>query len=106
MRMQMAMGCETPSLDDQIEEIAETFDFDAVRTLMIAQGWKWPGVAEVTGEDGWLPTAEDMETLARRMLREVAGRVKDGTLRRVGFVASKRHGLLSLHFSAEVGGLL
>ena len=105
--MSMGMGMRagqqqtTPTLDDQIEEIMESFNFDQMRGVMEFLGWKWPGVDEVSGAETFLPTVEDLRMLAGRMLREVAGIARDNSLRTCGFVVKKRRGLLSLYFVAE-----
>lgn len=91
----------TPTLDEQIDEIMESFNFDQMRDVMEFMGWKWPGVDEVTGAELFLPTVEDLRIRAGQMLREVAGIGKDNSLRTCGFVVTKRHGLLSLYFVAE-----
>lgn len=102
MRMGMGMRAEQQqTLDEQIEEIMESFSFDQMRGVMEFMGWKWAGVDEVTGAELFLPTVEDLHILARRMLREVAGKEGDNSLRTCGFAVTKRHGLLNLYFIAE-----
>jgi hypothetical protein len=91
----------TPTLDEQIEEIMESFNFDQMRGVMEFLNMRWAGVDEVTGDETFLPTVEDLRVLAGRMLREVAGIAKDNSLRTCGFVTTKRHGLLNLYFVAE-----
>jgi hypothetical protein len=89
------------SLDEQIAEIMDSFDFGLMHRVMEFMGWKWAGVDEVTGAGLFLPTEYDLRTVARRMLRDVAGREGEITQRTCGFVVTKRHGLLSLYFVAE-----
>ncbi|MET0646411.1 MAG: hypothetical protein ABW208_07295 [Pyrinomonadaceae bacterium] len=101
MGMRAAQQQTRPTLDEQIDEIMESFNFDQTRGVMEFLGLKWAGVDEVTGAETFLPTVEDMRILAGRMLREVAGIAKDNSLRTCGFVVTKRHGLLSLYFVAE-----
>lgn len=103
----MLLDTEAPlSLDEQIEEIMRSFDFSSVHRLMVFMGWKWEGVDEVTGASQFLPTPYDLRVLARRMLREVAGREGNNTLRRCGFAANKREGHLNLYFIGEQEGNL
>lgn len=97
---------DTPTLDEQMREILESYDFVAILSVMEVNGWRWLGVDEKSGADMFFPTVEDMQVLARHMLRTVAGKVGDNTMRTAGFVAAKRHGLLSFYFTAERGDFL
>lgn len=101
MNMRAVQQQTTPTLDEQIDEIMESFNFGEMRGVMEFLGWKWPGVDEVTGAGLFLPTVEDLRILAERLLREVAGKREDNSLRTCGFAVTKRHGLLSLYFVAE-----
>lgn len=90
-----------PSLDEQIDEIMDSFDFCLMRRVMEMLDWRWTTVNEETGEVGCIPTEYDLRTVARRMLREVAGWEDGGKAQRAGFVALKRDNYLSLYFTAE-----
>lgn len=87
-----------PSLDEQIEEIMESFNFVLVHRVMELSGMTWDGVDEVTGASAFMPTPYDLRLVADRMLREVAGREGNNSLRIGGFVVTKRHGHLNLYF--------
>lgn len=100
------MISETPTLDEQITEIMDTFDFALMHRVMEFMGWRWAGVDEVTGAGLFLPAEADLRTLARRMLREVAAHDGDNTRSTGGFAATKRHGFLSLSFVAEYWEML
>jgi hypothetical protein len=90
-----------PTLDEQIADIMDSFDFGLMRRVMEFMDWKWAGVDEVTGAGLFLPTEDDLRIVASRMLREVAGREGDCTQSTCGFVVKKQHGLINLYFVAE-----
>lgn len=97
---------EPPSLDAQLTDILECFDFALMQRVMEFMGWRWAGVDEVTGAGLFLPTEDDLRIVARRMLCEVAAAEGDATRQTAGFKATKRHGYLTLYFVAEYWEIL
>lgn len=89
------------SLDDQMKDILESFDFLLMHRIMLKMDWKWAGINEVTGEYGYFPEEDDLRILAQRLLFEVAGEDAPFASRQTcGFIAQKRHGYLALYFVA------
>ncbi len=90
---------DAPPLDEQMQDILESFDFTLMANVMRSLDWKWMGINEVTGEPGFIPGAIDLRFLAERMLIQVAGEDSPFVPHQTcGFVAQKRHGYLALYF--------
>lgn len=92
---------DTPPLDLQVQDILENFDFFLMAYTMRFLGWKLMGIDERTGEQGFFAREDDLRTLARRLLNEIAVDSNPFATRYTcGFVAQKRQGFLHLYFAA------
>lgn len=93
---------QVPPMDAQVQDILECFDFASMAYTMRFLGWKLAGIDERTGEPGFFAREDDLRSLARRLLNEVAVDSHPFATRQTcGFVAQKRNGYLTLYFVAE-----
>jgi hypothetical protein len=70
------------AIQEQIDEIMDSFEFEKVQNMMEALGWGW-------GEEGEAPDSYEMKRFARERLREA---VKCGTSSSGGFTARYKEG--------------
>jgi hypothetical protein len=70
------------TLDEQIDEIMDNFDFRRVHEMMKAVNWTW-------GDDG-VPEEPELRTHARQLLREIAHQEFYSSSGSGGFEAFKR----------------
>ena len=75
------------AIQEQIDNIMDSFEFDKVVKMMEATNWTW---ASVNG----IPTEQDLRRAARERLRDA---VESGASSCGGFRARREHGVDDIH---------
>lgn len=89
------------SLQEQIDQIMDEFDFLRVREIMEATDWTWSGQG-----DEYIPEESELRTVARRHLKAVAFDKDIEVSSSGGFTAEQNDGVLSLFFGVDSFGIL
>ena len=77
-------------MQDQIDEIMDTFDFTRVQEIMTRISWKWDA-----GERAHIPEEAELRKEARRMMRVAVDSSYAST---GGFAAVVHDGMMTLHW--------